>query len=920
MSEQWYNLSLDETLQALDSKHAGLDAAEAAARLAQHGPNQLEGRKKTPPVVVFFRQFFSPLIYVLLVAVAISFVVGHFMDGWVILAVLVLNAVIGFMQETRAEKAMEALIRMAAPQATVRRGGVIRNIHAREVVPGDILLFESGDKVPADARLIEASNLKVNEATLTGESVPVDKHTRALPGELTVSGRKNMIFMGTVVTYGRATAVVARTGMATEMGKIATGIQEVTPEKTPLQKSISKLSKYIIGLFLGICVLLAIVGLLKGMEWLEVFLLAVAAAVSAIPEGLPAVVTVVLAMGMRFMAHRNAVIRRLVAVETLGSATVICSDKTGTLTLNQMTVRRLFLGGRWVQVTGEGYLPEGEFVVGEEKLAPENEPVLDLHLRIGALCNDSVLTMEGERSYGIFGDPTEGALVVAAAKAGMNREKLDRTYPRLDEIPFQSEQFYMATFHPRDGGRVAYVKGAPEKLLSMSKYCYREGKIVPLEESDIQAIQQATDDMAREAMRVIATAYVDLPADLEDLEEKHVEGNLVFVGLSGMADPPREEAKEAIRLCKQAGIKVIMITGDNKVTAQSIAGQLNLPEGGVVTGIELRQMSDEELSARVESVSVFARIEPIQKLRIVDALKKRGHVVAMTGDGVNDAPALKTANIGIAMGITGTDVAKEACDMTLADDNFASVVAAVDEGRAIFNRLRNVIFLLLSTNIGELLALILSILFVGKAPLLAVQIIWVNLVTDTASSIPLGLEPKSGDELKQPPRHPGVGILYPGHVFRIIFMAVFMGIGITLIFNWAQSRMPIEEARTVAFCTMVTFEWFRAFNARSDEFTVFKLGVFRNRWLVGAVSLAIILQLSVVYVPFLQKAFRTVPIGIDKWGIAVLAGGSLFIIEETRKVLFPRLFTLGKWRPVKYRRLQKLALRLRSGRKKSHAK
>ena len=917
MNEQWYNLGPDETLKSLESRRAGLEVAEAGSRLLRYGPNQLEGRKKTPPVLVFLRQFLSPLIYVLLVAVAISFIVGHFMDGWVILGVLMLNAIIGFMQETRAEKAMEALIRMAAPQATVRRDGSVRNIPAREIVPGDILLFESGDKVPADARLIEASNLKVNEATLTGESVPVDKHTKPLSGELSVSERKNMVFMGTVVTYGRATTVVVRTGMATEMGKIATGIQEVKPEKTPLQKSISKLSRYIIGLFLGICVLLVVVGLLRGMEWMEIFLLAVAAAVSAIPEGLPAVVTVVLAMGMRIMARRNAIIRKLVAVETLGSATVICSDKTGTLTLNQMTVRRIFVGGRWIDVTGEGYTPEGEFHSDGRKLALDNEPALELHLRIGAICNDAVLTMEDEQCYSIFGDPTEGALVVAAAKAGMNREKLDRNFPRLDEIPFQSEKLYMATLHPHDAGRVAYVKGATEKLLSLSRYRYRGSEIVPLKESDTQAILQANDAMAQKAMRVIATACVNLPGDLEDLEDEHLRGNLVFVGLSGMADPPREEAKEAVRVCKQASIKVIMITGDNKVTAESIARQLDLPEGKAITGNELREMSDEELSAQVETVSVFARIEPIQKLRIVNALKSRGHIVAMTGDGVNDAPALKTANIGIAMGITGTDVAKEACDMTLADDNFASVVAAVDEGRAIFNRLRNVIFLLLSTNIGELLALILCILFIGKAPLLAVQIIWVNLVTDTASAIPLGLEPKSGDELKQPPRHPSVGILFPGQVLRIIAMAVYMGVGITLIFNWAQARMPLDEARTLAFCTMVTFEWFRVFNARSDELSVFKLGIFRNRWLVGAVSLAIMLQLAVVYIPFLQQAFRTVPLGIDRWGIAILAGGSLFIIEETRKALFPELFSLGKWRPVKYRRLQKLMIRLRSGRKKS---
>jgi len=916
MNELWYTRSTEEVLQRFDSRHAGLTAEEAAARLLRYGPNRLKGRKKTPPVMVFLEQFLSPLIYVLLVAVAISFIVGHFMDGWVILGVLVLNAVIGFAQETRAEKAMEALIRMAAPQASVRRAGRIRNITAREIVPGDIILLETGDKVPADARLIEVANLKVNEATLTGESVPVDKHTTSLSGELTVSERKNMVFMGTVVTYGRAAAVVAETGMSTEIGRIATGIQEVKPEKTPLQKSISKLSRYIIGLFLGICLLLVIVGLIRGMEWLEIFLLAVAAAVSAIPEGLPAVVTVVLAMGMRFMANRNAVIRRLVAVETLGSATVICSDKTGTLTLNQMMVKRIFVGGRWVEVSGEGYTPEGEYQCDNRRLDTENEPVLELHLRIGALCNDAALTMEDEQCYSIFGDPTEGALVVAAAKAGMNREKLDRMFPRLDEIPFQSEKFYMATLHPREGGRVAYVKGSAEKLLSMSKYCYRGSEIVPLGEAEIASILQAGDAMAGEAMRVIATACVELPADLEDLEEEHLRGNLVFVGLSGMADPPREEAKEAIRLCKQAGIKVIMITGDNKITAESIARQLDLPEGKTITGNDLREMSDEALSAQVESVSVFARIEPIQKLRIVNALKSRGHVVAMTGDGVNDAPALKTANIGIAMGITGTDVAKEACDITLTDDNFASVVAAVDEGRAIFNRLRNVLFFLLSTNIGELLALILGIFFLGKAPVLAVQIIWNNLLTDTAVAIPLGVEPKAGDELKQPPRHPGVGIIYPGMIMRVCFMALIMGVGAFTVFNWAQARMPIDEARTLTFCTLVTFEWFRAFNARSDERTVFKLGVLRNRWLAASVSVAIMLQIAVIYVPFLQAAFRTAPLNLSEWGIVILAGGSLFIIEETRKALFPKLFSLGKWRPVKYRRLQKLMVSLRSGRKK----
>jgi len=896
MDEQWHNLSPDEALQTLSSRRSGLAEAESKTRLLQYGPNALKGKKKTPPLIVFLRQFLNPLIYVLLVAAVISIIVEHFLDAWVILGVLFLNAVIGFIQEARAERAMEALMNMAAPQARVRRDGNIRVTSAKDIVPGDILLLETGDKVPADARLIEISNLKVNEAALTGESVPVDKYTKALGGTLPVADRKNLLYMGTIVTYGRATAMVVSIGMSTEMGKIATGIQEVKPEPTPLQENISKLSKYLVFVFLGVCGLLVGVGLLRGLAWLEVFLLAVAAAVSAIPEGLPAVVTVVLAIGMRNMARRNAIIRKLVAVETLGAATVICSDKTGTLTLNQMTVRRLYIDGQWLEVSGEGYAPQGEFRRDGQVISAGGDPALSLHLRIGALCNDALLTCEHD-FCSIYGDPTEGALVVAAAKAGMNKEKLEKNLPRLDEIPFQSEKQYMVTLHPADGGRVAYVKGSPEKILSLSKYRWQGSEVVPLTDADARSIVEASNAMAGEAMRVMATAYVELPRELENLEDKDIQGNLVFVGLAGMADPPREEAKEAVKLCRDAGIKVVMITGDHRVTAESIAQQLDLPSGKSITGAELQNMTDEELVRQVEDISVFARIEPLHKLRIVNAFKSRGHVVAMTGDGVNDAPALKAASIGIAMGITGTDVAKEAGDMVLADDNFASVVAAVEEGRVIFNRLRNVIFFLLSTNIGELLALIITILFVGQAPLLAVQIIWVNLVTDTAVAVPLGLEPKVGNELKQPPRHPKVGLLFPGLLFRIGFLGILMSTGIFLIFNWAQARMSLEEARTVAFCSLVAFEWFRAFNARSDEYTVFRLGVFRNRVLLGSLSLAILLQLAVIYVPFLQAAFRTVPLGIDMWGIAILAGGSLFAIEEIRKVLFPRLFSSGKWQP-----------------------
>ncbi|MBL7127289.1 MAG: HAD-IC family P-type ATPase [Dehalococcoidales bacterium] len=900
MNTQWHNLSTGEALEAFGSRRSGLTGDEASSGRLRYGPNELKGRKKTPPAIVFLRQFLSPLIYVLMVAAIISLIVEHFIDAGVILGVLFLNAAIGFIQEARAEKAMEALIQMAAPKASVRRDGVIKVIPAREVVPGDIVLLETGDKIPADARLIEVSNLKVNEAMLTGESMPVDKHTDAIREDVPMPERKNMVHMGTIVNYGRATAMVVRTGMATDIGQIATAIQEIKSEKTPLQKNISKLSRYIVILFLGICALLVAVGLLQGLDWLEIFLLAVAAAVSAIPEGLPTVVTVVLAVGMHIMARRNAIIRKLVAVETLGSATVICSDKTGTLTRNEMTVQRLYVDGQTIEVTGEGYIPQGEFRRDGQTIDLQNEPSINLMLRIGTLCNDSFLTRrDNDECCDIYGDPTEGALLVAANKAGMNKEKLEKAFPRLDEIPFQSEKQYMATLHPRDGGRVVYVKGSVEKILALSKFKLNGEQVVPITEKDVDTIMQANDAMARQALRVIATAYAELPSELEDLKDEHIRGNLVFVGLAGMADLPREEAKEAVRLCRQAGIRVVMITGDHKVTAESIARQLDLPAGRTVTGSELKQMSDEELYGQVEDISVFARIEPLHKLRIVNALKSHGHVVAMTGDGVNDAPALKAANIGIAMGITGTDVAKEGSDMILADDNFASVVAAVEEGRVIFNRLRNVLFFLLSTNLGELIALTLALLFVGKAPLLAVQIIWVNLVTDTTAAVPLGLEPKVGDELKQPPRHPGVGIVFPGLLLRIAFMATLMGVGVFLVFRWAEPRMSIEEARTITFCTMVAFEWFRAFNARSSQYTIFHLGIFRNRWLLMSTAVAISLQLFVVYAPFMQVAFSTVPLTLGKWGIALLAGASLFIIEETRKSLFPRLFNLGQWRPLK---------------------
>ena len=906
----WHSLSPEEALSRTGSRISGLSGEEVQERLGQHGPNELTGKKKTPLVIVFLRQFLSPLIYVLLAAGAISlvsqFFTGeeHYIDAVVIFGVIILNAVIGTFQEGQAEKAMEALLEMAAPKAKVRRKGNVETIPSREVVPGDIMLFEAGDRVPADARLLESANLRVNESALTGESVPVEKQTAPLAEDAIIAERVNMLFASTIITGGRATGVAVLTGMKTEIGKIATGLGEVEQEDTPLQRNIKKLSQYLVFVFLGVSALLVVVGLLQGLGLFELFMLAIAAAVASIPEGLPAVVTVVLAIGMRAMARRNSIIRKLVAVETLGSATVICSDKTGTLTMNQMTVRRLFASGSYIEVTGEGYEPEGEFKQDGRNISPAEDGQIMLLLRAGALCNDASLT-ESNGKHGVFGDPTEGALVVAAAKAGLNKADLEKAYPREDELPFASEKqymvtlHYMATLHAEKGHKTAFIKGSVEKILSYSKHILKDGRAAAITEPDRAQVSEAAMNMGNDALRVIAVAYRDFPQKPNKLTDEDVQDNLTLIGLVGMADPPRREAREAVALCKEAGIKVKMITGDNRITAESVAQQVGLPPGRAVTGAELEKMSDEELAAEVGNISVFARIEPLHKLRIVKSLKANGEIVAMTGDGVNDAPALKAADIGVAMGIAGTDVAREASDMVLADDNFASVVSAVDEGRAIFNRLRNVLFYTLNTNLSELVTLILALVFVGQSPLLAVQILWVNLVTDTAGDIPLGMEPKLGDELKQPPRHASVGLIYPGLFVRIAVMAALIGLGTFLIFRWAEPRMSIGEARTLAFCAIVAFEWLMAFSARSDEHTVFRLGVFRNRVLVLSIGLALLLQVAVVYVPFLQTAFKTVPLTRGDWGIVVLAAGGLFALEEARKVAFPKLYSFGKYRPVK---------------------
>ncbi|MBI2868540.1 MAG: HAD-IC family P-type ATPase [Chloroflexi bacterium] len=892
---KWHNLTAEETLRRLESSRSGLSPEQAGATLARFGPNELTEKRKTPTFVVFLRQFASPLIYILLVAALIElFIMGKPTDAAVIMVVVVANSIIGFIQESRAERAMEALKKLTVPYAKVLRAGAVTRIAATRLVPGDIIILEAGDKVPADARLVEAAGLSIDESILTGESMPVEKHIAPIPGEAAVADMGNMVHMGCAVVNGRGVAAITATGMATEIGKISTQVQEVKPPPTPLQRNVARLGRYIGVLVLGILAVLIIIGVVEGYTFEDMFTLAVAAAVSAIPEGLPVMVTVVLALGMRRMAQRHSLIRKLPAVETMGAVTVICTDKTGTLTESEMTLRRVHLPGRNIDITGAGYRPEGQFFENGRKLEPGQDENLLLALRISALCNDSSLQSD-DGKYNLIGDPTEGALLVAAMKAGLRPEVLQQEQPRLGELPFSSEKRYMATLHPcQDGRATVYVKGSPDRVLAMCRQIRENGVGRELTAEKQAEIEQINLEMASQALRVIALAYTDCAPAPEELAHERLAGSLTLVGLVGMIDPPRKEVKKAVDDCKRAGIKVVMITGDQKATAVAIAQELGLPEGEALTGLELEKLSEAELSDRIERISVFARVEPLHKLKIVNALKARGHIVAMTGDGVNDGPALRSADLGVAMGIKGTDVAREAADMVLTDDNFASIVAAVEEGRVIFANIRRSVFYLLSTNIGELFTWTAAIIAGVPLPVVAVQILWINLVTDGVCTIPLGLEPKHSNVLAEPPRRTKAGIVYSGMVWRIIFIAIMMAAGTFFIFVWELPRVGLEEARTIAFTLLVAFQWFNAFNARSDQQSFLKLGLMSNRLLLAGIGLAVVLQLLVIYVPPLQTVFYTVPLTLEDWWVIVLIGGAVLAVEELRKLVAPRLFHRGK--------------------------
>jgi len=906
MSKPWHAMDIEEVMAALETSPKGLASEEAARRLQKYGYNELVERKRIGPLQIFLNQFKDIFVIMLLVAIVLSVIIGwykggefeEYVDAITISAIVALNAVVGFVQEYRSEKAIEAMKKLAAPRARVLRDGKETIIPAREVVPGDVILLEAGDRVPADARLIEVVDLKTVEAALTGESTPIDKNTDVMDEQTPVSDRRNMVFMGTHTTYGRGKAVVVATGMTTEFGKIAEMVQAVEEEETPLKQKLERFAKKLAIIIVIACAIIFILELFREGFHLEnilnMFMTAVALAVSAVPEGLPAVVTVCLALGARELAKRNAILRKLSSAETLGATTVICSDKTGTLTKGEMTVRKIYVGGKIIDVTGAGYEAKGDFLLNGESINPKDDNDLRLLLEASALCTNA--QYDGQN---IIGDTTEGALIVAAAKAGLLKEDLEKVYPRVHEVPFTSERKRMTTVHKTtDGKLLAYIKGAPEIILERCTHIISDGKIAKISERRKREILEINEKMARDALRVLGVAFkrLNFPDDGK-FDNEELESGLVFIGLLGMMDPPREEAKLAIKKCEEAGIKTVMITGDHKLTAVAVAKELGMLKGDgdenlVLTGVELDAISDEEFAKIVERVSVYARVSPEHKLRIVQALKKKGHIVAMTGDGVNDAPALKQADIGVAMGITGTDVTREAADIVLADDNFATIVNAVEGGRGIYDNIRKFSFFLMRCNFDELALIGIFALLGLELPLTAPMILWLNLVTDGGPALALTMDPPDKDVMKRPPRNPREGILH-GRIASIIVTFILQFVLTGGLFYWQfymlpgstdlntlEGQMKLAQARTMAFIRATLQELFVVWNCRSEKRSVWRMGkeAFNNKFLVIAVIVSAIATILVPYFGLMGTVWLDDPL---EWTIAIAASLSgLFILPE----------------------------------------
>jgi Ca2+-transporting ATPase len=881
----WHTIEEGKVFEQLKTSTGGLAQVEAKKRLDEYGLNQLQASKRISPLKILAEQFKNVLIVILLVATILSAFLGHGLEAIVITVIVLFAVILGFLQEYRAEQALEALRKMAAPEATVIRDGKENKIPAVEVVPGDLIILRAGDKVPADLRLIEAVNLQANEAPLTGESMPVTKTTTALKTQnLPAGDRTNLAFAGTAVTYGRGSGIVVATAMGTEFGKIASLLEGVETTRTPLQENLDKLGHT---LAKGALVLVALVvglGLFRGQPFVEMFVFGVSLAVAVVPEALPAVVTISLAIGVKRMVKRHALIRRLPAVETLGSTTVICSDKTGTLTKDEMTVRKIFIAGELLDVTGAGYGPKGEFLKSNSAFEPSDH--LKKLLLGGVLASDAHIEAgDTNGTWQMKGDPTEGALVAAAAKAGIHKREMDKQFPRVHEIPFTSETKRMTTMHKHGDMHIAYSKGAAEIILSSCKSLLTPEGEKPLDEKAKQAINDAARSMAEGALRVLGVSYKPEAAK-EGADKDHV-----FLGLVGMIDPPRAEAKAAIETCKQAGIKVIMITGDHPITATAIAKELGiLTDGKIITGPELDALSDQDFEKEVQNIQVYARVSPEHKLKVVGALQKKGHVVAMTGDGVNDAPALKKADIGVAMGITGADVTKEAGAMTLTDDNFASIVAAVEEGRGIFGNIKKYLMYLLSSNTGEIALILGSSLLGMPLPLTAVQILYVNLATDGLPALALAVDPPQENIMNKKPRKAGNGIFTKPVIWLIVTGGLWSALINLSLFAWARSSgRGLTEAMTMTFVSLVLIQFFKAYNFRAPDASAFHKP-FRNKWLNMAVLWELILLLCVIYIPFLHEPFSTFSLTLKDWIIILSLAITVIPAIEIAKLLIKRKF------------------------------
>jgi len=956
---EWHSLSLEDTLKRLAVQEQGLSSVEAQNRLKQYGLNQLSEAPRPGFISKLWDQLNNFVVILLIVASIISALLGEWVDAAAIMTIVVLNAILGIVQESRAEEALAALKKMAAPEAQVLRDGKRVSVPARELVPGDIVYLEAGNFVPADVRLLEAVNMRVEEASLTGESLPVQKNASIqLDGGAPLGDRRNTAFMGTTVSYGRGRGVVTSTGMNTQLGLIATMLQSVEAEETPLQKRLDELGKT---LSIGALILVAVVFLVAVINYTDVsllfkdplayfqqfakeitdaFMVSVSLAIAAVPEGLPAVVTISLALGMSQMIKRHALIRKLSSVETLGSATTICSDKTGTLTQNQMTVTRLWTDGQVIQLGGAGYSPRGEFKVEGRDVDVRKYPAAQTTLWLGLLNNDSELEESGEevggKTYRIIGDPTEGSLLVAAAKAGALHEEMDQSYPRVHEVPFDSDRKRMVTVHEvreprtqdispftdqaRRGQHVIIVKGAPDVVLNLcTHYQTIDNASVQMGQAQRERILAANESMTCDALRVLGVAYHAVESLPEDVNAELLEKDLVFVGLLGMIDPPREEVAPALHIALKAGIRTVMITGDFPNTARAIAEAIGLMRPGhkVMTGAELDVISDDELKNVIEETDVFARVSPEHKMRIVNALQANDEVVAMTGDGVNDAPAIKRADIGVAMGITGTDVAKETADMVLTDDNYASIVSAVEQGRIIYANIRKFVFFLLSSNVAEIMIIFLATLAGLPAPLTAIQLLWLNLITDGAPALALAMEKGDPDVMDHKPRPKneqiingsmglGIGIqtiAQTGAVLTAFCLGLLwemQHLGITVPpgmnpvaflvrFDWrAVNVEALRTAETMAFITLSLCELFRAYTVRSERASVFTIGVFSNKYMQYAVALSITLLLLVCTVPFLQDIFNTHFMSRQEWVVVLVLSFIPAIAEEITKFFLRR--------------------------------